>query len=581
MEKVNLEDVIVPVLSYDLFMHLWLGMKEILQDQVHDVKIFMSRKANSLRLLFSDIMKNDGIEPRNLIISDHEIDHYLTELKTGKVLIIDDTILYGTSVTRLVRKLVNGYGLSIDNISIYAFAVRENLFNDDKSKYNREKGFINITNNRMFFPCRDGSNDEFEVKAFGELQSFDTASMSCISSKLIKALIASNTPYVSYCPVYTIEFDSVNRVFDNYPQKPSDVSYDLLSDNIKKIFPRKCYSVSTFDIQAKLGSVSFCLVLEPLSPYETFAAIKFCVNFKMMETSITPYVIATSIPNEFIGERGIALQEYTFQRCRSLVEMFFDEVGFSRTNVSPSRIDKFNSLKNIPSPMIRRLPLKPANCDVNNYNGQFENIFKYIVNYFEELQDLSYDVPRKTIAYVDVVTFISELRKKFNEISESQLYVILSSVFDYGCVSICDDCKLRAGENVVRAFADVGDGLLYCVSTLHSIFSERWVKHKDIIFRCIEQFADKNRDIVNIGRLDDFKKRQFPEIYSTKVIDELDGPDKYFFIGLTYAYEEYVKRNGSASEVTYDDFVSYVKTIHFEDTEKYICERELNKYICQ
>lgn len=167
---------------------------EVLESR-YDYKILMGRRFFVLHTGIAPIVQHiygDDVEPYGEFVTNLSI--ILKDFKNKKVLIVDDTLLHGRAIKRMIEDLI-ACGCAKENIAVKVYL--QNL--DAKIIDDELDGLIAGT----IQPDSKG-----HIKSVSCKRQENTDTWRLVSSKIVDSFINSGWPYIYYLPYYEIALDT-------------------------------------------------------------------------------------------------------------------------------------------------------------------------------------------------------------------------------------------------------------------------------------------------------------------------------------------------------------------------------------
>jgi hypothetical protein len=600
------------VIDTNTYNRLYDFFNEILSSDTEYV-IFLARKAYVLFKVFEDLVEADG--KSKIVLHDRAMDLYVNSINNkSKILIVDDTVLYGRTICNVIDRLFSEFNVDPDNITVAVFAVNQELI--DQKRDDQERKISKYGDNyRLSF-----INDEKKLINIPLLYSRNYSPVFCnidfirsLSAKFISVIHASSVPYVDCTPAFEIDFSADDKISSLYMSPENYCRKITTIANISYEY----YDITTPTLE-ELKIKAFAVGI-PLGINESFSCVRIYLNESLRKIVVIPYVFFPAIKNTYeyydeikkLFDLGQNLESLTKNRLLHyyisyiLGKHFFDLLQINCSNI------KLVSSGGIAQQDINRIVTVLNDSDLNQVKEIFSNITPVIDNSIGDIKEepdivqnsfndavmSNHDVDKGLFSFLsEFLVFFAErdaiLEKRSNgilissllgkiyetlrfpEITEKRIYVDIIKLCDLGHavpqileMKSVTGCFIKPGEQAVNFY--VGElPFLFLIGQLYELLKDEWDKVKKNVFEYINKYRkinlnlDISRLVVELVTNYSDKEKDFsfkPNEFKSKIPAKEDSKNEEkekqelmnFFWGLCLYYPSYMKNNNHYDK---DDF---------------------------
>ena len=528
----------------------------------YDYKILLTRRAYVLFKIFESIFNsfpselpdgcNEEFGVSGIILNTHSICQIPViekNISDAKVLIIDDIIVNGRTVTNVFSDLVKKYGAHADNVDIWS---------------------INCNNEAK---CIDSVKDRFKHVIYVPQEDWKM-----LSDVLTRFIIVANCGYISYIKSYKYKHElsfsqfkdkigDMIREFGEYTETVnSDINSGILFFNLKSDYDMSKYNIKTcvrfYEKSKKLIAVPYAFLpsLNADKCYGYCESLLSVFNIKVpdvfyskdKEYAVTLYQWTIYKLSDIIMEQFCATYslEGVFEKYFNCKESFVfcesenasgEKGEIKKQDIPPDTYVKDFATKDIAS---------CSNILKKNLAGT-NDVRSAINNYFVEMRTI--DEKRAAVNKDRCIGLriidIYNLLKQTTDDSAEDLLAIIVSLWDCGksAYSILEE-KNEAGESIIAGFMRHGEqtfrALYDIYSNIYILFYIFYRRTHEIQKSQIVKFAQYCNKFYGVNTFTDFISRVDYEHYFSDLIaikpamDKCISSDPYKDVE-TYVMEKY------------------------------------------
>jgi hypothetical protein len=288
---------LISVMGYDLFAQSYKLFRDVRLDEEHTYKVFMARKCYALYKAFETVLVEDGIELKGVITNDKMLGICQKDIQNDprvKILVIDDTIIYGRTLGKFLERLKDDFQVKQDQITIQVlFASKDRKEKDPLGRY--PLILEDDQNSELIFQFRNSKYKFWNLET-SPVVFVNTEMVRGYSSRFIEAIHAVSAPYIAYIPAFRITGESVWRILEK-----TSSPWEDLHINVKGY---DWYDISTEDSdKINNGAISaFCLMFDSISDSnstflsadikrQSYLCVRIYVNAVLQTLTVIPHII--------------------------------------------------------------------------------------------------------------------------------------------------------------------------------------------------------------------------------------------------------------------------------------------------
>jgi hypothetical protein len=603
--------ILQSILGYDLYQKLYLVFASFIKDGNYTHKVLMSRKCFSLYKAFEPIFTYDGCEVSGIITNDKMIGvSGITEY--SKVLVFDDTMLYGRTIMSFISTLKETYQISMENISVYSILASRDRLKAELKKYPH---FSN--ENEMFFCLGD---DKVSVWKESFITFLSTEAVRGHSSIFLEAIHSVSAPYVAYIPAFEIikdeakeairisqkSGDAFTNIIDFHPRQGGAVKsikcdyQSFQSNKLSDIVLKRTYSYiriydnPNLDMMTVIPYVIFPIIeecgTEELPGFDIYnkqfpQSSREATNDEDLMTRVNFLRFASSflLGKEFFDKFAIKLGDYQLLNTEgygdekfitefnkldlSVFNFFQDEKTFRLLDEIPKTYQSnvINDKDNVFS--ADNLPV--VNVDQIDVSTRKAAIFDALSKYFYRTLINNLDAHRLP------GTCLSSIISKFKCIKQSELLPALIRIGDMGRATIYTlvhqkklaICVMQDGEQAAQVANEFCVGFTYALSTIYETLrspqqilntKNAWDKNKDVLKDLLYQFVsqyrnNKNFSVIDKNDIDIIIDSDDPSQWHLDIVRYYvpsNSEEAEFMVDFAFAFIDWVRESVSSTSVT-------------------------------
>jgi hypothetical protein len=605
------------VLPGDLYLELLSFYMDILFSHEYQFVVPMARKSYVLFQSFLPILKEDTtLQVKPIITSDRVFGLYKESVnRDTKLLIVDDTMLYGRTVKEFVERLHGAYRIPYQNIelAVYAAAYERREKREDLPYF--QNGCYHYRND-------DG--EKVSIKTFRRTPVFaEIGTVRRYSSRFLDAIRSTSTPFVSYIPGFTVTESEWESSIEPKLSEKKWEKYDITLHN---------------DAKDEEWLISYCYIpMEKPIKQANFSCIRIYRNLKMRNVLFVPYIVLPFYQRNVVKE-DIPIEIGSFKQ--SLLKDFSD----SDVAIDEGCYLSFAVSYAYGADILRECGLDPQEHLTENGcfpKEKFDNIVKVDLFQIESILDSQLftinenwnDFSRYSSAISDIEktfrendgkelflilqkcfhqflmndnperpsnstsknhegdrdkglplsAFVEKVRSLAENYNETDIYVQVIKLIDSGCATIYLNgveeyansvvSHIRDGEQAMVPMANLCPGLSYAIYTIYNGLGNKWNVGKERVKTFVERYLKKHggTDILwsDVNAIMDSPNPG--EYYMGREDEFLPSGDERadFFVAFSLAYVDFMEHEGSSDQMNFQDYLHSSGKAYFEGAEKY------------
>jgi hypothetical protein len=621
---------LMDALTDDLYFELLDFFQEVASSHGNQFVVLMARKCYDLFQSYRPILEDEtGISDELIITSDRAFGRYKSIITSDtKVLVVDDTMLYGRTVKEFVEQLHGSYHIPYENIELAVYA----------ATYERQEksGDLPYFQN-VFFCYQNDAGESVSIKVLERTLFFvESGSARRYSSRFLDAIHGSSTPFVSYIPGFSFTDD---EWVSSIEPKLSEEKWEKIDITLQN------------EDEDEKWLTSFCYVPieKPLKEAE-FSCIRIYRNLKMGKVLFVPYIILPSY-ERYVGDLNLTVDsnatiQYLIGEIKDHDEAIDEgyyltlaasyvygaeiirQCGVSdpqshlvENGCFPS--EQFGRIVTITLPQLKSIldsslfQRKEFRDDSSVYKSSIEDIentfqqnkgkelFQILQKCFYQflLRDNPENPANRTSGNpakcrdkgLPLSIFVEKVKEFANVYSEPEegeaakvfsdrdIYATVIKLIDSGCASLylCGGegstnaitCYIRDGEGAMTIMSNLCPGLSYAIYTIYTRLRDDWGNIKETtkkyVKRYLEVHGGKEISWSDVNTIMDSPNPGEYYMYKEEELFPSEDERADYFVAFSLAYVDYMKHEGRDGQMSFQEYLLSMGESFFTGEEEY------------
>jgi hypothetical protein len=292
-----ISEILISTLGYELYARIYRIFKEICLDEEYYYKVFMARKCYALYKAFEPVLRVNHVKTKGIITNDKmfvsslKYEKHKSQLSTNlKILVIDDTILFGRTFRNFLNRLGSpSFNIKPENIAIYALFISNDRKESDKDLKVYPYVECDKNNKPTVFVCGD-NRYRFNSYHNSYIAFLNTEKVRGYSLRLIEAIHAVSAPYVACIPAFRVKNSSMRKLIEKKDSKWKNLNSRLKElDCYENSFDEKDDDLHAYYLMYKSNDIDDNIRIS------TYSCIRIYVNMKLDLLTVIPYIIFPAI----------------------------------------------------------------------------------------------------------------------------------------------------------------------------------------------------------------------------------------------------------------------------------------------